>query len=138
MAAEKKKGGTEKWSLQQYKDFMAKGGQVGGGEKKKRKKGDGAKAKADIEYTLRELGVKYVKEFEFALPRKFRFDYYIPALRLGIEYEGIMSAKARHTSVVGYTRDTEKYNLAQSLEYTVLRYTAINVGNLKKDLLKLL
>ena len=50
-------------------------------------------------------------------------------MKIGIEYEGIMSDQSRHTNIVGYTGDADKYNLAANMGWVVLRFTAINVGS---------
>jgi len=78
-------------------------------------------------------------ELKFSPDRKFKFDYAIASLtgneiRIGIEYEGLMSEKSGHTTVIGYTSNTEKYNLACILGWKVLRYTALNYKNLESDL----
>ena len=73
-------------------------------------------------------------EYKFS-NRKFRFDYYIEELKLAIEYEGIYTKKSRHTTTSGYTRDTEKYNLATLNGIFILRYTASTYINLKTDLI---
>lgn len=74
-----------------------------------------------------------VEEFRFS-KRKFRADYAIPEKMILIEFEGIMIGKSRHTTVTGYTRDCEKYNLAAILGYKVLRYTALNFREVWRDL----
>jgi len=91
-----------------------------------------------IEQVLKNLGLPYVKELKFSDKRKFRFDFAIPLYRIAVEFEGIISTKSRHTSITGYTRDCEKYNLAQIEGWKVLRYTALNYGNLEQDLKELL
>lgn len=73
-------------------------------------------------------------EYRFCPARKFRADWYIPSLNALVEYEGIFSAKARHTSVTGYSADCEKYNLASIMGYRVLRYTAKNYAQVTADL----
>jgi very-short-patch-repair endonuclease len=78
------------------------------------------------------------KEFAFHSERKWRFDFAIIEMKVAIEYEGLMSAKSRHTTVSGYTGDAEKYNAAQSLGWKVLRYTAVNYKTMIEDLNKLL
>lgn len=75
-----------------------------------------------------------VAEYKFCPTRRFRADFYIPSLEVLIEYEGIMSAKARHTSVKGYTIDCEKYNIASIMGFRLLRYTALNIGDVLRDL----
>lgn len=65
--------------------------------------------------------------------RKFRFDWAIPEYKLAIEYEGIISAKSRHTSITGFTADTTKYNLAQLNGWIVLRFTQLNFFQAKEQ-----
>ena len=81
----------------------------------------------DNNYTLK-------LEYKFLKDRKFRFDWVILELKLAIEYEGIMSNKSRHTTKTGYSKDTEKYNLALLAGYSVLRYTTLTFNNLSNDL----
>ena len=76
----------------------------------------------------------YETEYKFHPKRKFRFDWAIPSIKVAIEYEGIVSDKSRHTSLQGYTNDCNKYNLAISMGWRVLRYTALNYSNLNEDL----
>lgn len=80
----------------------------------------------------------YKLEYQFDEVRKFRFDYAIVNLMIAIEYEGIMSDKSRHTTIGGYSKDIEKYNLAVTQGWKILRYTALNYLELYKDLEKLL
>ena len=91
-----------------------------------------------MEQILKNLGLAYGKELKFSDKRRFRFDFALPIHKIAIEYEGIVSGKSRHTSITGYTRDTEKYNLATIEGWKVLRYTALNYGNLEQDLKELL
>ena len=88
-------------------------------------------------FGLSQMGIDHVCELQFDKTRKFRFDIAIPALKVAIEYEGIFSAKkakSRHTSVVGYSKDCEKYNLAIVQGWKVLRYTALNYRNMYQDI----
>jgi len=99
------------------------------------------KPKDQIEWTLREMGIPYVKELMFAKPRRWRFDYAIPDKMIAIEYEGGMgtfSGKSRHTTKEGYTGDLQKYNRAVVMGWKVLRYGAKNVGYLREDLMKII
>lgn len=73
-------------------------------------------------------------EYQFAKPRKWRFDGAIKAMMTAVEYEGIFSEKSRHTTMKGYSGDVEKYTEAAKLGWRVLRYTAKTVGNLINDL----
>lgn len=104
----------------------------------RKKNGNGDKAKWEMKMVLQLLDVEFVTEYRFHKKRRFRFDFAIPNLKIGIEYEGLMSEKSGHTTVTGYTKDTEKYNLAQSEGWTVLRYTILNYTNLTDELKQLL
>lgn len=81
-------------------------------------------------------GIPVVKEHFFAKPRKWRFDFALPNQKIGIEYEGINSQKSRHTTLVGFTGDTEKYNAAQALGWKVIRFTAKNYKKVLSELKK--
>lgn len=73
-------------------------------------------------------GLTVVEEFIFHPTRKWRFDWYIPELRLGIEFNGLAMGHAtnsRHQSNVGITGDCEKINQAQIQGFKVLQYTAL-------------
>lgn len=72
-------------------------------------------------------------EYRFDKKRKFRADIAMPEHKILIEYEGINSEKSGHTTMIGYTKDTDKYNLAASLGFTVLRYTVMNYQNVISD-----
>lgn len=102
------------------------------------KKPSGDKYKQYIEKALHDLGLPYQKEYQFLVGRKFRFDFAIPSMKLGLEYEGILSEQSRHNNVVGYTNDCNKYNLAIIDGWRVLRYTALNYENVSNDLKKIL
>lgn len=113
------------------------------------------KGKDFIEFALISKNIKYSKEYQFAPPRKFRFDfaffcswYGIPnkKVKVGIEYEGLIFEANRqhstgtsgHTTIKGFTSNCEKYNLAQLDGWIVLRYTALNFKTFSQDLQKIL
>lgn len=65
------------------------------------------------------------REFKFALPRRWRFDFAYPELLIGLEVEGgIYRGKSRHTTGSGYADDCIKYNEAAILGWTVMRFTS--------------
>lgn len=88
----------------------------------------------DMMWALKVSKIEYQEEYRFHPTRKWRFDFAIPSMMVAIEYEGIHSAKSRHTTVTGYSKDTEKYNAATILGWKVLRYTAQTSGNIINDL----
>ncbi|MBL7942097.1 MAG: hypothetical protein JNM00_04990 [Flavobacteriales bacterium] len=83
---------------------------------------------------LRNEGVSVESEVLFHPERKWRFDYAIASRKIAIEYEGIFSEKSRHTGVVGFTEDCNKYNEAQLLGWRVFRVTALNISGFSQVL----
>lgn len=78
-------------------------------------------------------GQRIEYEYKFAPNRRFRADIAIPDAKILIEYEGLNSEKSGHTTLIGYSKDTEKYNLAASLGFKVIRYTVITYQNVISD-----
>ena len=77
-------------------------------------------------------------EFMFDPERQWRFDFAVASKKIAWEYEGLMSKKSRHTTISGFTGDTEKYNEAASQGWRVFRYTAKNYKQLITDLNRIL
>ena len=92
------------------------------------------KYKLHIISVLEASGLNYESEFIFSKERKFRFDWAVPQILVAIEYEGIFSEKSGHTTLNGYKKDVEKYNLATKLGWKILRYTADNYLDFENDL----
>lgn len=82
-----------------------------------------------IELILNGNGVKFEREYRFAAPRRWRFDFAIPSHRVAVECEGATYAGGRHVRGAGYAKDCEKYNAAACLGWTVLRYTSDMLRN---------
>lgn len=70
-----------------------------------------------------------VEELVFAPPRKWAFDLAYPDRKLAIECEGGTHSGGRHVRGKGYENDCEKYNEAQLLGWTVLRFTMGMINN---------
>lgn len=66
-----------------------------------------------------------VREYRFAPPRRWRFDYAWPDLwvPIALEVEGGAWSRGRHTRGPGYINDMEKYNHAALLGWRVIRVT---------------
>ncbi len=64
-----------------------------------------------------------VKEYRFAPPRRWRFDYCWPDQKVALEVNGGAWVSGRHTRAVGYGKDLEKLNAAQLAGWIVLQFT---------------
>lgn len=64
-----------------------------------------------------------IREYRFAPPRRWRFDYAWPALRFALEVEGGTWSGGRHVRGKGYENDCVKYNAAALAGWIVLRVT---------------
>jgi len=63
-----------------------------------------------------------IREYQFAPPRRFRFDFAWPDQRVAVEIEGGEYVCGRHTRGRGFSVDCEKYNLAVMANWRVLRF----------------
>lgn len=70
-------------------------------------------------------------EHRFHEERKWRFDLAWPDQKVAIECEGGIWIQGRHSRGAGMEADMEKYNSAQLLGWTVLRYST---GQIKQGL----
>lgn len=91
-----------------------------------------------IKSVLKRKGIPFEVEWKFLTKRKFKFDLAILNFKCAIEYEGLMSKKSRHTTLTGYSKDCEKYNLAVINGWHVLRYTAMNYKDFESNLIEFL
>ncbi len=127
------------------------------GKKKGQLPAKGSKIKGWISLQLfawcKAEGLTLVSELKFSKDRKWRADWAIfhgvnevqarahqyteSNMVCLIEYEGLMNEKSRHTTIGGFSKDTEKYREASMLGWTVLRYTALNHKAIVSDLDKI-
>jgi len=70
-------------------------------------------------------------EYRFHPTRKWKFDLCWPAFMVAVEIEGLVYSNrndnqltGRHVSVTGFKKDIEKYGVAFSMGYNVLRITS--------------
>ncbi len=90
------------------------------------------KAKSELEELLalqiRALGIEAPqREYPFAPPRRWRFDFAWPDIKLAAEVEGGIHSRGRHVRASGFAADAEKYNHAALQWWTVLRFTSQSV-----------
>lgn len=63
-----------------------------------------------------------VREYQFAPPRKWRFDFAWLDAMIAVEVEGGIFVRGRHVHPKGFLNDMEKYNTATRLGWRVLRW----------------
>jgi very-short-patch-repair endonuclease len=68
-----------------------------------------------------------IREHYFAKPRRFRFDFAWPSLKIAVEIEGGTWVNGRHNRGSGFEADLEKYNLAVLSGWSVLRFSGAAV-----------
>lgn len=71
---------------------------------------------------IAELGLEVMAEYRFSDSRRWRFDLFLPAVRVGIEVDGGMFSGG-HTRSIGLEKDYEKSNMAQVLGLKIMRFT---------------
>ena len=93
---------------------------------------------------LKNSKIPYYLEYKFLDDRRFKFDVavFYKNIKIAIEYEGLSfrdpEAKSGHTTLVGYTSNCTKYNLAVIEGWRLLRYTAMNYRSFNEDFNKLI
>jgi very-short-patch-repair endonuclease len=64
-------------------------------------------------------------EYQFHEVRKWRFDFAWPDIKLAVEVEGgTKSGRSRHSRGAGFEGDTDKYNTATKMGWTLFRFTS--------------
>lgn len=72
---------------------------------------------------LKELKLKAEKEYRFHPIRKWKMDYAIPSIMVGVEVEGGLwkEGGGRHNRAAGFIADMEKYNTATAMGWRIFR-----------------
>lgn len=65
---------------------------------------------------------KPLKEYVFAPPRKWRFDFCWLEQKVAVEIEGGLWVRGRHSRGAGMIKDMEKYNTATKMGWRVFRF----------------
>ena len=90
--------------------------------------GKGSAPEREFEVQLRATGIiGYEREYRFAAPRRWRFDFAWPSMKLAVEIEGGIWSSGRHTRGKGFEADCVKYANALVLGWRVLRVTPTHV-----------
>ena len=78
----------------------------------------------ELAYFLKDEGIEgWQREYRFAEPRRWRFDFAWPELALALEVEGGSWVTGRHHRPASFAKDLEKYNTATLLGWRLLRVT---------------
>lgn len=79
---------------------------------------------------LRQAGVAFEREYRFAPPRRWRFDFRLNG-GIAVEVEGgrWVAGKNSHGGGIGFAADLEKYNEAALRGWKVLRVTTEQVND---------
>ena len=67
------------------------------------------------------------REYRFAPPRRWRFDFAWPLLNVAVEVEGGGFVNGAHTRGEGFRRNCEKYNEAALMGWVVIRVTPAQI-----------
>lgn len=125
-----------KWTYEELKEYQRTGIAPDSAQRTamnenfcKQRKSAKTEAAGKIKLILLNLNADFETEFKFHPNRKWRFDFALTDRKIAIEYEGVFNGKSRHTNVIGFTNDCEKYNEAVLNGWRVLRFTAIHLEN---------
>jgi very-short-patch-repair endonuclease len=69
------------------------------------------------------------REFRFAPPRKWRFDFAWPDLMVAVEIDGGIWSGGRHANPLGLIQQYDKQNAAQVRGWKVLRLSSQHLKN---------
>jgi very-short-patch-repair endonuclease len=87
----------------------------------------GSVAEQTLAVQLEQDRIRFIREYHFAPPRKWRADFAIARSMLLIEIDGGSWVRGRHVTGKGFEADLEKLNAAALLGYRVLRFTPAQV-----------
>lgn len=91
----------------------------------RKKESQGAKLRRRFLYTWIELGGPDLQdEFQFHPLRKWRFDFCLPTVRVGIEIDGGVFINGGHNRGAQISKDYEKRNVALTMGYRVFQLTS--------------
>lgn len=95
------------------------------------RRGSSLEAAFDLAWTALG-GPALLAEHRFHPTRRWRFDRAHLPTKTAIELEGGIWIQGRHTRGQGFENDTEKYNTAQLLGWTVFRLTKVEPETIRQ------
>ena len=78
---------------------------------------------------LAELGVAFTRQCAYAVGRKMRADFGLPAERILIEVQGGVYSKQAHGSISGILADLARLNLATINNWRMMRFTPDQIAS---------
>ena len=78
---------------------------------------------------LAELGVAFTRQCAYAVGRKMRADFGLPAERILIEVQGGVYTRQAHSSISGILADNERLNLATINNWRMMRFTPDQIAS---------
>lgn len=69
------------------------------------------------------------REYVFARPRRYRWDFAFVARKIAVEIDGAIWTQGRHTRGAGVESDMRKANLGVSLGWRIYRFSPAMVNN---------
>jgi very-short-patch-repair endonuclease len=86
---------------------------------------------SDLERTFamhcKAMGYKPTREYRFAPPRRWKFDFAWKDEKIAVEIEGGIYTGGRHTRGRGFEADCEKYNAGTLAGWRIFRFSAKHV-----------
>ena len=83
----------------------------------------------ELEFHMKALNIKkWEREYTFAKPRRWRFDFAWIDDMVAAAVEGGIWAGGRHVTGKGFQLDCEKYNHATLLGWRVFRFTPSHIA----------
>lgn len=70
-----------------------------------------------------------MREFRFAPPRRWRFDFAFSTAKLAVEVDGGTWVQGRHSRGEGFEKDCEKVNEAAARGWRIVRVTAAMISD---------
>ena len=85
---------------------------------------DNSNAEDLLAFQLRAVGIEFVRQYQYAPPRKFRADFAVLRPRgLLVEVQGGVFNRKAHGSIAGILADIDRLNTATMADWRLLRFT---------------
>ena len=77
-----------------------------------------------LAFQLRAVGIEFVRQYQYAPPRKFKADFgFLRPRGLLVEIQGGVFNRKAHGSITGILADIDRLNAATMADWRLLRFT---------------